>query len=93
MSILNTQNAHGALLDTRSLGRMFLIAQSRAMGHFDSGDVALGEALAWELREFRSSLDSMSTEDIRSILEDAVDWSQFCVDLARRAALDEFGAA
>lgn len=93
MSILTTQNAYDASLDTRSLGRMFLIAQSRAMGHFDNGDVALGEALAWELDEFRSVLDSMSAEDVRSILEDAVEWSQYCVDLARRAALDEASTA
>lgn len=92
MSILHTQSARGALLENRSLGRMFLIAQSRAMGHFDSGDIALGEALAWELGEFRSALNSMSAKDVRSILEDAVEWSQYCVDLARRAALDQTSA-
>lgn len=93
MSILTIQNALGAHLETRSLGRMFLIAQSRAMGHFDRGDVAMGEALAAELDEFRSFLDSMSAEEVRSILEDAVDWSQYCVDLARGAALDRVGQA
>lgn len=93
MSILTITNVQGASLDNRNLGRMFLIAQSRAMGHFDSGDVAVGEALAWELAEFRSSLDSLSDEDVRAILEDAIEWSQYCVDLSRRAALDSASLA
>lgn len=57
MPILNIQDALSPASDVSDFGRLFLITQSRAMGHFAEGNVDMAEALAYELDEFRDAIE------------------------------------